>query len=180
MIYDSFYVFNPNSLREEIIDFEIYSKKTSELEAYILNATDDYNKQLYSLKLADYYRINNDLEKAIVFINNALTLFSKNANSIDLFRANLLLAICYQYQEKYDLALNIFEKLEMDLPLNGYDSFVYQHRGKLEFDRKNYVLALSYFEKAKYLRVNDESLLYSTELAINRTKQLIKENIIFP
>jgi 23S rRNA maturation-related 3'-5' exoribonuclease YhaM len=51
--------------------------------------------------------------------------------------------------------------------------YILQHKGKLEFRKKNYNIALSYFLKAKKLRKNNMVLLNSTKLAIKRTTKLL-------
>ena len=51
--------------------------------------------------------------------------------------------------------------------------YILQHKGKLEFRKKNYNIALHYFLKAKKLRKNNNELLNSTKLAIKRTTKLL-------
>ncbi|MBL7790630.1 MAG: hypothetical protein JNL75_12445 [Chitinophagales bacterium] len=55
-----------------------------------------------------------------------------------------------------------------------YESFVYQHRGKLEFEMGNFWMSIHYFERAKRLRINNAELLESTEIAIQRVKKELK------
>ncbi len=81
----------------------------------------------------------------------------------------------FRFEKKFneaDLALENAKKILDQRDYPDYLDFYFQHLGKLHFDRGEFKIALSCFEKALDLRVmkKDADLISSTEFAIKVTK----------
>jgi dipeptidase E len=99
-----------------------------------------------------------------------------------LVSAKLRLASIYQWQKRFELSNEIFDDIEF-VYLNIVTSdqvkgFYWQHRGKNEFDQKNFSKAFSYFEKALEIRIKysaPKELIESSQFAIARVNEIISE-----
>ena len=162
---------HPHTLRDEIIDQVRYEKEVSELTAICQSEAKDYLKACS--KLGELYRLDGRYSDAQTLLKTVLERLYESPNQNLEFLTELRLAIVYQYAGEWENALKLFDKLEYE-PLKGLEDFVYQHRGKLEFEMGNFWLAIHYFERAKRLRLEKPELLESTEMAIQRVKKELK------
>ena len=140
-------------------------------------------------KIGSFARMLEKLDDAEAFLGEALELINEHDLGVKLWVANgIRLAHVYQWMGALDIAeemfFNIVEMCEEKKEVSEYLNFALQHFGKFHFDLGEYEEALEYFEEAMELRKNidDESLIKSTQFAIEVTKKHIKEDnvIVFP
>ena len=162
---------NPNNLRDEIIDRQAYEKELQSCQASCLSKSEDYLS--ICSKLGELYRIDGQNEEAKRILRSVLTDLGSMPNQKLECLTELRLAITFQYEGDFENSLNLFEKLEYE-PIEEFESFVYQHRGKLEFEMGNFWMAIHYLERARRLRLNKPELLESTEIAIHRVKKELR------
>ena len=162
---------HPQTLRDEITDRVTYEKEVSEFTSVSRSEGNDYLKACS--KLGELYRLDGRYSDAEALLKSVLESLENSPNQNLEFLTELRLAIVYQYAREWENALTLFDKLEYE-PLKGLEDFVYQHRGKLEFEMGNFWLAIHYFERAKRLRLEKPELLESTEMAIQRVKKELK------
>lgn len=162
---------NPQTLREEIIDRPAYEKEVSEALSICQSKVNDYLSACS--KLGELYRLDAKYEKAISVLKTVLLSLLDSPNQKLEFLTELRLAIVFQYAVDWESSLNLFEKIEFE-PLEEFESYVYQHRGKLEFEMGNLWMAIHYFERARRLRIDNPELLESTEMAIQRVKKELR------
>jgi tetratricopeptide (TPR) repeat protein len=162
---------NPQTLRDEIIDRVIYENEVSEALSRCESKGNDYLEACS--KLGELYRIDGKYQEAETLLKSVLQSLAYFPNQKLVFLTELRLAIVYQYAGDWENSLNLFEKIEFE-PIEEFESFVYQCRGKLEFEMGNFWMAIHYFERAKRLRLDKLELLESTELAIQRVKKELK------
>lgn len=162
---------NPHTLRDEIIDRVSFEKEVSEALSVCQSKENDY--LVACSKLGELYRLDTKYKDAENVLKSVLYNLEESPNSRLMFLTELRLAIVYHYAADWENALLLFEKLEFE-PIEEFESYVYQHRGKLEFDMGNFWMAIHYFERARRLRLDSEELLESTDLAIRRVRGLLK------
>lgn len=171
---------NKDDLRDypnNILEFE---KGCLYLEAEIEKEVILFEKAKLLSKLAGYQRSLKKLELSIKNQLEAIIIFEKLEKNSNLFVAKIRLAHAFQFNEEYKKAREIFDyllvNLEKDTSLENYRDFLYQHIGKNEFEAKNYETALNYFQQALAIRTKkaDFSLISSTEIAIKKTLELVK------
>lgn len=140
-------------------------------------------------KIGSFARMLEELDDAEAFLGEALKLINEHDLGVRLWVANgIRLAHVYQWMGAFDIAeemfFNIAQMCEEKKEVSEYLNFTLQHFGKFFFDLGEYEEALEYFEKAMELRktIGDDSLIKSTQFAIDVTKKHIKEdNVInFP
>ena len=166
-----YYKIDPETLREKIIDLGSYAK---EVELYQIKISqNDMEYASHCSKLGDLYRIKGELIQAKFYLNKALNALSDNPDEQLRLLTELRWAIVNQWEQAYDESEKRFESLEA-LTNGTLESFVYQHRAMMEYERNNLWLALNYFEKARRLRLEDEELLDSTDMGIHRVKMLLR------
>ena len=166
-----FYTIDPNTLREKITDRAGFIE---ELNLYLRKiGIKDAEYALYCSKLGDLYRINNELDLAKSYLSKAEEELKYHPNEDLSFLTELRWAIVYQWEQNFEESEKLFDSLEAKVS-GILESFVYQHRAKMEYERNNLWLALNYFEKAHRLRLEDKELLSSTDLGIHRVKMLLK------
>lgn len=140
-------------------------------------------------KIGSFARMLEELDDAEAFLGEALELINEHDLGVRLWVANgIRLAHVYQWMRAFDIAeemfFNIVEMCDEKKEVSEYLNFALQHFGKFYFDLGEYEEALEYFEEAMELRktIGDDSLIKSTQFAIDVTKKHIKEdNVInFP
>lgn len=162
---------NPHSLREEIIDTRAYESELQDMET---KCSVKWGEDLKSCsKLGELFRLDGRYEKAVEVLQAVLESIKDQSDDELEFQTELRLAITYQYMGDFEHSLNLFEKLEFE-PIQALESYVYQHRGILEFEMGNFWMAIHYFERAMRLRLDNPELLTSTEIAIQRVKKELK------
>lgn len=131
------------------------------------------------VKLGFALRVTRQLKEAKKVFKEALELCS-TSNIESLIGAKIRLAHVYQWEACFDISNEIFEELEQlylnKTTHNSIKGTYWQHRGKNEFDQKNFSKALIYFEKALSIREGDSApsdQIESSKLAIRRTKELL-------
>lgn len=162
---------NPHTLRDEIIDRLSFEKEVSETLSVCQSKENDY--LVACSKLGELYRLDAKYKDAEIILKSVLYNLEEFPNPRLIFLTELRLAILFHYAGDWESSLNLFEKIEFE-PIEEFESYVYQHRGKLEFDMGNFWMAIHYFERAKRLRLDTPELLESTELAIQRVKKELK------
>lgn len=164
-----FYTIDPITLHEVIIDNNEFERQVNEQFKRITQE----NIAICWSKLGELYRIGGNLSEAEICIKKALVILDQEPDDKLEFLTKLRYAILCQFQKKYSLAIDIFQSLEHRENKYSWESFLYQHRGKLAFDMGEYSLALYYFQQAKKLRLNQPELLVSTNMAIERAEELL-------
>ncbi len=166
-----FYTIDPNTLREKITNRDLF---TEEISLYLKKITLKDSEYAHNCsKLGDLYRINGELDLARFYLNKAEEEMRCHPNEDLSYLTELRLAIVYQWEQNFEESEKLFDSLEAKVS-GILESFVYQHRAKMEYERNNLWLALNYFEKAYRLRLEDKELLSSTDLGIHRVKMLLK------
>lgn len=134
-------------------------------------------------RIGSFTRMLKKLDDAEAFLGEALELINKHDLGVKLWVVNgIRLAQVYQWMRVFDIAeemfFNIVEMCEEKEEASEYLNFAFQHFGKFYFDLGEYEEALEYFEEAMGLRkaIGDESLIKSTQFAIDVTKKHIKED----
>lgn len=127
------------------------------------------------------YRILRRFELAEAYLTEALKLAVLTDNKEAIFAANIRLAHCFQWQKRFQLSNSIFNNLQMNFLNEVFNpvlkSSFWQHKGKNEFDQKNYEEALKCFEIALEIRIQhklSQNLIESTQVAILETKERLK------
>lgn len=133
-------------------------------------------------RIAAYLKMLRELDDALDYIETALALIEQYDLGPQQFIAqSLRWADILRYrgefgeaEEVFDSVLEICQKVP---EAKFYEDVALQHLGKLNFDLAEYDLALEFFEKALKLRrvKNDQSLIDSSEMAIEATKLKISE-----
>ncbi|MFN7825799.1 MAG: GNAT family N-acetyltransferase [Pseudobdellovibrionaceae bacterium] len=130
-------------------------------------------------KIGFALRVTRQLYEAEKVFKEAIGLCSIS-NVGPLINAKIRLAHVYQWEFRFDLSNEIFEDLEKlylsKTVSNSIKGTYWQHRGKNEFDQKNYSRALMYFEKALSIREGDSApsdQIESSQFAIQQTKELL-------
>lgn len=128
-------------------------------------------------RLAAYLKMLRELDDALDYIETALALIEQYDLGPQQFIAqSLRWADILRYRGEFGEAEEVFEsvlELCQKIPeAKVYEDVALQHVGKLNFDLEDYDLAMEFFEKALALRKikNDQSLIDSTEMAIEATK----------
>jgi tetratricopeptide (TPR) repeat protein len=166
-----YYTIDPNTLREKFLDENTFKEN---LNLYLKKVNIEDNEYATNCsKLGDLYRINGELELAKLYLKKAQNELKNHPNDALSFLNELRLAIVYHWEENFEESEKLFDSLEAMVD-GSLESFIYQHRAKMEYERNNFWLALNYFEKARRLRLEDKELLASTELGIHRVKMLLK------
>lgn len=145
------------------------------LKDNLLQEKNKVNKAKVLSKLGYYLKIIDEYIESEIYLNEAINIFKEENDEINLFITKIRLIQNIQYRGNLDKSLgqiNILEnELDYNLSLERYRDFIYQHKGKILFDLKNYSDALSYFNKALEIRIkkNDIELIESTKIAIQKT-----------
>jgi len=156
-------------------DFESYILKIKEL---ISKSPSDQNKILLYENLGLALRVVRLLDESEFYLQKALSL--STAVSVNRQIQNLLrLAHVYQWQKQFQKAHALFDQArsllnEFSIGQSLKASY-HQHLGKCYFDQEHFNLALIEFETALKLRIEMSApidQIQSTELALNKTKQL--------
>jgi tetratricopeptide (TPR) repeat protein len=167
-----FYCIDKKTLEEKIVNKSDYNYqlKLSKSNYFILINLED--KLLKLSSIADLYRIGKEYKIAQILFKviNSREEFIKNENLLDLI--NLRYAIFLYSINDFNQSTRLIELLLSKEKSTLYN-YILQHKGKLEFRKKNYKIALRYFLKAKKLRKNNNELLNSTKMAIKRTTKLL-------
>ena len=167
-----FYCIDEKILEEKIVNKSAfnYQLKLSKSNYFILINLED--KLLKLSSIADLYRIGKEYKIAQILFKviNSREEFIKNENLLDLI--NLRYAIFLYSINDFNQSTRLIELLLTKENSTLYH-YILQHKGKLEFRKKNYKIALHYFLKAKKMRKNNNELLNSTKMAIKRTTKLL-------
>jgi tetratricopeptide (TPR) repeat protein len=167
-----FYCIDKKTLEEKIVNKSAYNcqLKLSKSNYFTLINLED--KLLKLSFIADLYKIGKKYKIAQILFKLIYNRkeFIKNENLLDLI--NLRYAIFLYSINDFNQSTRLIELLLTKENSTLYH-YILQHKGKLEFRKKNYNIALSYFLKAKKLRKNNNELLNSTKLAIKRTTKLL-------
>lgn len=164
----------PNNYEETIKGIALFQSK-------ILNTDNIIDKAKLHSKLGFYLKIVGKFEESELSLKNAIELFTQEKDFLSCFVAKIRLAQNFQFNNNLYSAINLINDLEKELnknfELDFYRDFIFQHKGKILFDLKNYKEALIYFNKALKIRTlkNNEELINSTKLAIAVTKNSMKK-----
>jgi tetratricopeptide (TPR) repeat protein len=141
------------------------------------------NKARIHAEIGNYKRGLGELLSAEEHLLSALAIVETNAaTKRQAIIYSIRLAHVYHWQAKWDVALEMFNKLlEKTSETEFFDlkDFVWQHRGKMYFDQGRFEEALQDFENALVLRFekNDLELVESTQQALSATRcRLAKSN----
>lgn len=133
-------------------------------------------------EIGSFARMLDRLDDAEIFLSEAMALIDKHDLGVKLWVANgIRLAHVYQWMGAFEIAEEMFfsivEICKERKELSNYLNFALQHFGKFYFDQSDFEEALEYFEEALELRgaIGDETLIHSTQLAIDVTKKHILE-----
>lgn len=165
-----FYQINSENLREEIIDGLAYQQEILTIKNQLVK---DPNSPSLHSRLGELYRIGGNLILSESHQIVALQYLQRNSRLELKFLIFLRLAITYHHMGEIAKSQAIYDKLFLCQTINKWKDFLYQHRGKLSFDSKDYTSALYYFKQAKALRRNNSLLIASSEIAIRRTKEMM-------
>ena len=116
---------------------------------YSVIYNDIKTEQLVLYDMALCYKKINKLDLALEHIEKYL--LSSNKEDDFYFYANILKANCYEATQKYDIVIEIYDCLLMELtniedPLLGY---IYNNLGLVYLDKVDYKTSLEYFKKAE-------------------------------
>ncbi|TFB22806.1 tetratricopeptide repeat protein [Filobacillus milosensis] len=161
-------------LREKANDREVLQGLIDDAER-VLNQTND-NDKLYFLfgTLGNLYRVKEEPKQAIQYLNQAFELAAPDSREeiITLIR----LGEAYKYDNEHGQAFKLFERalLKCYETERGYLDFAFQHKGKCLMEVGRLSEAMEAFQGALAIRKNKgkQSLIYSTEQAINYLKKL--------
>ena len=174
-----------NLVKKELHDISENPEKTKTKikELYIeLEGNEDIRKRISLLgQIGVNQRSILLLTEAELSFEEVLSLVSENNLSIAFQVQNeIRLAHVYQWQERYNLSNNLFEKVIntclSQSEASQYLDFAYQHYGKNLFDQKLYFEALKFFEQALKLRSEKNAsneLMESTREAIRVTTKYL-------
>ncbi len=170
------YKFDSN-LHETPSSHEEFYNFISRCRTELANPSPEVRKSVLA-KLGFALRVTRKFDEAKKVFKEAIGLCSIS-NIGPLINAKIRLAHVYQWECRFDLSNEIFEDLEKlylsKTVSNSIKGTYWQHRGKNEFDQKNYSRALVYFEKALSIREGESApidQIDSTKFAILRTKEL--------
>lgn len=167
-----YYIIDKKSLEEKLIDKTAYNSLINQYKSDYFNLISLDDKMLTLSSIADVYRIGKELRKSKILFGVILNQIDSinNDNIIEII--NLRYAIYLYSINEFSESSRMFDLLVLKEKSTLYH-FILQHKGKLEFKKKNYRLALNYFVKAKKFRKNNIVLLNSTKLAIKRVTKLV-------
>lgn len=167
-----FYIIDKKTLEEKLINSAAYNSLLKQYKSDYFNIESIDVKILKLSSIADVYRIGKEFKKSKVLFAVILSQIEsiKNDNIIDII--NLRYATYLYSINEISESSRMFDLLILKEKSTLYH-YILQHKGKLEFKKKNYRLALNYFIKAKRFRKNNIILLNSTKLAIKRTTKLL-------
>nr|WP_295900874.1 hypothetical protein [uncultured Bdellovibrio sp.] len=141
-------------------------------------------KQYVSIigEMAVYLRILGDFQKAESALEKALKIIAEENLGIQReVQQKIRLAHVLQDKKEFNKSTPLFKELiktcRENQEANKYLAFALQHSGKNLFDQLLYKDALAQFEEALTIRKTmnaPKDQIVSTELAIQRTKQLLK------
>ncbi len=168
-----------DNLREIPDDREEFEKGIIFLEQKLADANTNLEKAKHLSKLGVLNRIIGNLDKSFQQLTDA-QLIIRDLDNEKLYLVNeIRLATTLQFQGEFEVAEKIHSTLEQQIHANDrhHDllDFIYQHKGKNYFEWGKLDLALVEFEKALSIRKikGDETLIHSTEIAIQKMKELM-------
>lgn len=160
----------PDSIKEFM---EFIKHITTELKDA---STLEKKRQLLS-QLGAAYRIIRQLDKAEIYLKEALYLSYKTKNVDFIFSSWIRLAHCFQWQQRFKLSNSIFIKLQQNAVMESnlsLKSFFWQHKGKNAFDQGHFIEASNCFEKSLQIRVEhklSQELIDSAQFSLSETKK---------
>ncbi len=167
-----FYCIDKKTLEEKIVNKSAYNSQLKLSKSNYFTLINLEDKLLKLSSIADLYRIGKEYKIAQILFKVIYSRkeFIKNENLLDLI--NLRYAIFLYFINDFNQSTRLIELLLTKENSTLYH-YILQHKGKLEFRKKNYNIALHYFLKAKKMRKNNNELLNSTKMAIKRTTKLL-------
>ncbi len=175
-----------DDLREVPEDSEQMRKGLDWLQDKIVElAADEGSKAGVILsQIGGYARIMGDLSLSEKCYLDAIKVFEELKKSEQVFAMKLRLAIVFQYKGNFTKSSEIYTKcIELtrtskSSAVQSYLDFALHHFGKQKFEQGFYSEALDLFMEAYELRIikGDLSLISSTELAVNKTKEKLEQS----
>lgn len=166
------------SLQEVPDSTDEFHKFINECRELLVNLIDE-EQYIILTKLGFALRVTRQLEEAEQVFKQALAKCS-TSNLEKFINAKIRLAHVYQWESRFELSNEIFDEIEKiyleKTTQNLMKGTYWQHRGKNEFDQKNFSRALKYFEKALSIREDHAAptdQIESSKLAICRTKEFV-------
>ncbi|WP_261132299.1 lipopolysaccharide assembly protein LapB [Bacillus sp. Marseille-Q3570] len=166
-------------LREKPVDFEDMKSGVRHMIEQLDSFEDrEAEAKLYG-EIGVYSRIIGELDDSERFLQSAIDLHTVKENLSAVFINQLRLAHTYQWQKEFNKANKLFneliKKVHDHARYEPYKDFLYQHYGKCKYDEGEFEAAYSLFQVALKIRKEkgDYSLVRSTEVSINRCKEIL-------
>ncbi len=159
-----------------------FKKSIKYLEAKVNSEPSDEERGKILSTLGVLKRIMSRPEESLPLLDEAAQLFERCGNKKLSLINDVRKAVSFQFLDRHADAETLYKEVEEYILAHprhfGLLDFVYQHRGKNEFDQGNYDKAMQAFRKALELRRKKgrQELIGSTNFAINITQKHLGES----
>jgi tetratricopeptide (TPR) repeat protein len=144
---------------------------------YSLLYNDTKTKDISLYHIAKCYMKLNDINLAMIHVNNYLSICNKDENFSYYVNANILKANCYEIETKFDAAIHIYKSLIeeiMDSQITQL-GIVYNNLGLAYSHKNDFETSIEYFEMAIKFRTEHDKANLSHTLIEKSTVLLYQE-----